>query len=612
MSQNEAGQEPMNTEQPPQQAQEPRRPHLQPARRRGLSVNTYLIIGIVGIVAAVAVIYLLTRPGLEGKIVIPFIAHQRPQVDPHLPSVTPLADKLDEVEFDGLFNLKATPSGVVYEDGLGELVGIDEQNVVSVRLRSAKVWHDSYRATMDGDEVAIAAASPHPFSPEDLRFTLRRIQALGSLSPDYILVSQAIDPMDFEGPDPDNIVRFRFRGDRIWKEADIKEILSFKVLPANSPLNAVTYTVGTAAYMALPVTEGGPQFAAVPNSGASISRILLEPFIDNSTYTTELRNSTINSLLETPYGSLSPILEDREEYFTKSNISNTFFAILFNTERLSREQRWELRRLLNNRAIAERFFKVGTPQQRHIVDYKGNRDNYADYVNESVFPSSSYYVEEEIVEPARDTTPPNMAALPDTIRIRASVNYGFREELSDLLTILNDPTVTGGRIRALAVQNDEIRAGNYDGLLIPITGYRSNFLFDLYDIFLREPDLETYRINLVVRNDASGSPVADPSSFQAARNLFRLDSETASTDREDILVFLQYLHGFMSTRQVGDRQEYARRIAMLEHDLALGSWLFSLPSLAYFSTQFDSTSIDLYGVASQLSTIEKWRENPNH
>jgi len=611
MTQNGAGQEPMNTEHP-QQEPEPRRPHLQPARRRGLSINMYLIIAIVAIIAAVAVIYFLTRPGLEGKIVIPFIAHQRPAVDPHLPSVTPLADKLDEVQFDGLFNLTATPSGVAFEDALGELVGIDDNNVVSVRLRSAKVWHDSYRATMEDDEVTVAPASARPFAPADLRFTLRRIQALGSLSPDYILVSQAIDPMDFEGPDPDNIIRFRFRGDRIWKEADIKEILSFKVLPANSPLNAITYSVGTAAYMVLPVTEGAPQYAAVPNSGASISRILLEPFIDNSTYTTELRNGSINTLLETPYGSLSPILEDAEEYFTKSNISNTFFAVLFNTERLSREQRWELRRLLNSRAISERFFKVGTPQQRHIIDYKGNRDNYADYINASVFPSSSYYVEEEIIELLGDTTPPNMAALPDTIRIRASVNYGFREELSDLLTILNDPTVTGGRLRALAVQNNEIRAGNYDGLLIPITGYRSNFLFDLYDIFLREPDLETYRINLVVRSDAAGSPVVDPSSFQAARNFFRLDAGTASTDREDILVFLQYMHGFMSTRQVGDRQEYARRIDMLERDLALGAWLFSLPSLAYFSAQFDSTSIDLYGVASQLSTIEKWRENPNY
>jgi hypothetical protein len=36
--------------------------------------------------------------------------------------------------------------------------------------------------------------------------------------------------------------------------------------------------------------------------------------------------------------------------------------------------------------------------------------------------------------------------------------------------------------------------------------------------------------------------------------------------------------------------------------------LFSLPSLAYFTTQFDAQTIDLYGVASQLSTIEKWQE----
>ena len=64
----------------------------------------------------------------------------------------------------------------------------------------------------------------------------------------------------------------------------------------------------------------------------------------------------------------------------------------------------------------------------------------------------------------------------------------------------------------------------------------------------------------------------------------------------------------MSTREVYDRQEYARRIDLLDQELALGSWLFSLPSIAYFSTQFDASSIDMYGVASQLSTIEKWRE----
>jgi hypothetical protein len=66
----------------------------------------------------------------------------------------------------------------------------------------------------------------------------------------------------------------------------------------------------------------------------------------------------------------------------------------------------------------------------------------------------------------------------------------------------------------------------------------------------------------------------------------------------------------MSTRNIGDKQEYARRIDQLEHGLSLGAWLFSVPSLAYFSTQLDSTSISLYGVASQLSTIKQWREAP--
>ena len=64
----------------------------------------------------------------------------------------------------------------------------------------------------------------------------------------------------------------------------------------------------------------------------------------------------------------------------------------------------------------------------------------------------------------------------------------------------------------------------------------------------------------------------------------------------------------MSTREVGDKQAYAQFIDELDQQMALGSWMFSLPSLAYFSTQFDSSTIDLYGVASQLSTIEKWQE----
>ena len=582
------------------------------SRRRRFRINIYVIIGIVLLIAAALITYFLVHPDLSNRIVVPYIAHQKPAIDPHLPSSNSLADKLDEVQFDGLFNLSANPSGVVYEDGLGELIGIDEDNVVTVRLKAEKRWHDSYTVTVDDDEVTVSRAADHTFLARDLAFTLRRVQALGSLSPDYILVSQAIDPLAFEGPDENNMIRFPFRGDRIWTEADIKEILSFKILPDNSPMNAVTYTVGTASYLALPAVEGVSAYYTTLDGGASISRIILAPFIDNSTYTTELRNGSINVLLETPYGSLSSILEDEEEYFIKSNISTVFFALFFNTQRLPREQRVELRRLLDSRRIAERFFKVNTPQQRHIVDYKGNRDNYQDYVNYSVFPSTTYFVDEEVVEPLRDESRPNLSLLPDTVRIRASVNHGFREEITDLLAILNDPIVTQNRVQALAVQNAQIVAGNYDAVLVPITGYRSNFLFDLYDIFLREPNLETYKINLVVGTDPEGQPQVHPGSFQANRNFFRLEAHAGSPQRDNIHLLLQYVYGFMSTRQVGDRQEYARRIDQLEHEMALGAWLFSLPSLAYFSTQLDSASIDLYGVASQLSTIEKWRENPEH
>jgi hypothetical protein len=66
----------------------------------------------------------------------------------------------------------------------------------------------------------------------------------------------------------------------------------------------------------------------------------------------------------------------------------------------------------------------------------------------------------------------------------------------------------------------------------------------------------------------------------------------------------------MATSEIGDKQAYANMIDQLDQQLALGTWLFSLPSLAYFSTQFDDKTIDLYGVASQLSTVEKWREKP--
>lgn len=572
--------------------------------------NIILVASIVLILVAAAVVYFLTRPNLSDQIVIPYVAHQKPTIDPHLPSPDALSDKLDEVQFDGLFDLSANPSGVVYEDGLGELIGMDNDNVVSVKLKTDKRWHDSYQIKSEDDKFTITKGPDHFFSARDLNFSLKRIQSLGSLSPDYILVSQAVGDFSFEGPDQDNVVRFKFRGDRIWKEADIKEVLSFKILPDNSPLNALNYRIGTAAYMELPPKEGVSNYFKNPVGAAFISNVVLAPFVDNSTYPTELKNKNINVLLDTPFGSLSPILADSEDYFAKSNISTTFFALLFNTERLSRDQRRELRKSLNGRQILDLFFKVNTPQQRNIVDYKGNRNNYGDYINRSVFPSTSYYVEEKIVEPQTDEGPADLSLLPDTVKVQACLNYGFREEYTELINILNNSSASGGRMKVTAVTNEEIRNGSYDALLVAFSGYRSNFLFDLYDVFLREPNLETYKINLVTTQDEKGNTVISPASLQAEKNFFRLDAQRNSPEHDDIMLLLQYLYEFMSTRQIGDKQEYARRIDQLEQQMCLGKWLFSLPSLAYFRTQFDSSSIDLYGMASQLSTIKKWKERP--
>jgi hypothetical protein len=568
-----------------------------------------VIAAVVAVVVIAAVLYfILARPDLSGRIVIPYIAHQKPAVDPHLPSSNALSDKLDEVQFDGLFDLSANPSGVVYEDGLGEFLGIDQDNVVSVRLKTGKRWHDSFPVTRDGERLTIGKGPDHVFSAKDLNFTLKRIQSLGSLSPDYILVSQAVDNFSFEGPDAQNVIRFKFRGDRIWKEADIKEILSFKILPENSPLNALNYRIGTAAYMSLPPKEGVSDYYRTPGGPAIIPEVILAPFIDNSTYPTEMKNGTINTMLETPFGGLSPILADSESYFTKSNISTTFFALLFNVERLNRDQRRELRKLISSRQVLDRFYKVQSPQQRDIVDYKGNRNNFDDYLNLSIFPSTSYYIEEKVVEPPAEDGSANAAILPDTVKIQVCLNYGFREEYSELITILNTPELFGNRLKVTAVTNEELSRGNYDAVLVAFSGYRSNFLFDLYDIFLRAPDLETYKINLQTTQDSPGEITILPASLQADRNFFRMDALRNPNERDDFVLFLQDMFAFMSTRQVGDKQEFARRVDEAEQELCLGKWLFSLPSLAYFRTQFDSTSIDLYGVASQLSTIEKWRE----
>jgi hypothetical protein len=570
-----------------------------------------IIVGAVLFVAAAGFLtyWFVFRKRLADQIVVPYIAHQKPRIDPHVPAADPMSDKLDEVIFDGLFNVAATPSGIAYEDGLGEYMGIDQNNVVSVRLKPNKKWHESYAVALEKTKVTITEKQAVNFVAKDLKFTLRRIQSLGSLSPDFILVVQAVQDFDFTGPDENDEVKLQFKGDRVWTEPDIKEVLSFKILPSNSELNAPEYKNGTGPYMSAGEYEDEIFYVRCPSGSAQITNFLLKPYIDNSTFTTELRNGNINVLLTTPFGSISPILADSTDYFVKSNISTCFFALLYNTKRLSLEQRIELRKLIYSKAVIERFFKVGTQQQRHVVDYKGNRDNYDDYLNYSVFPTSSYYVEEQVVTPLKVSEAADFSKLPDTVRIQTCLNYGYREELSELVAILNDPTVINGSIKATAVQNEEIARGDYDAVLVPFSGYRSNFLFDLYDIFLREPDFESHKINLVTGNDpSSGKEVVDDRSFDANKNFFRLDLSGDTPDRDRVRKLLEYVHGFMATHEIGDKQAYAQRIDELDQQIALGSWLFSLPSLAYFSTQFDQKSIDLYGVASQLSTIEKWRE----
>ncbi|NUM80275.1 hypothetical protein HUU42_05660 [bacterium] len=568
----------------------------------------FLIIGALVIVIGVLTFLLWPWNRLADTIAIPYIAHQQPHIDPYLPAAEPLSDKLDEVLFDGLFNVSANPSGITYENALGEMVGsISNDNVVTIRLRTDRKWHNSFNVKTDDDDITISDGTPNYFSAKDLAYSLQRIERLGSLSPDYILVSQALTTIGFSGPNENNEIQFKFKSDRIWTDADIKEVLSFKILPEGSDPVAANYTVGTGPYLALAPKEDIFTFYKNPTGNASITRVLLNPFIDNSTFPSELKSAKINTLLDTPFGSLSPILEDPEYFFYKSNVSTTFFALLFNVERVPREKRLEIRKWINRQAVLGRFFKINTQQQRSIVDYKGNKNNFKDYLNNSVFPSSSYYVEEKIVTPKETDGSVNMALLPDTLRVKACLNFGLREEYSELIDIFNDPALFNNRIRVTAVTHDEIKNGNYDAVLIAFTGYRSTFLFDLYDIFLREPDLSRYQINLVTETGADGKAVVSPRSLTAGKNFFRMDASNPN-EGADFVRLLESVYGFMSTREIGDKQAYAQFVHQTEEELGLGTWLFSVPSLSYFRTQFNPQSIDLYGVASQLSTIEKWKE----
>ena len=114
-----------------------------------------IIIGAVVVVIAAVIFFLFWGANLEGKIVIPYIAHQKPRIDPHLPSAVPIADKMDEVIFDGLFNVSANPSGITYDDGLGEFVELDANNNVVIRLKPRKKWNESYNVAVKDDEVTI-------------------------------------------------------------------------------------------------------------------------------------------------------------------------------------------------------------------------------------------------------------------------------------------------------------------------------------------------------------------------------------------------------------------------------------------------------------------------
>lgn len=559
-------------------------------------------------VFVVVLLFFLLGGNLEGRIVLPYIAHQKPLVDPHLPGSTELADKLDEVIFDGLFNKSANPSGIVFEDALGTFVGINNKNVVSVKLNTNKKWHTSYSVTVEDEDVKVTPAETRYFTPEDLRFTLNRIKMLGSLSPEFVLVGQGLKDFNFTGPDASGNVQFYFQGDREWTEADIKEILAFKILPANSERNALSYQIGTAEYLAIPGENNVNNYYKVPEGIATIPSVQLKPFIDNSTFVTELNNTNINVLLNVPFGAVSPVLDDPDDFFSKPSISTTYFAVLFNTQKLNREQRVELRKLLNNKKIMDRFYKVGTEQQRNIVDYLGRKNNYDRFLNYSIFPSTSYYLEEQIIMPEAPGGNPNLSILPDTLRIKACAEFGNREEYNELIDVMNDPALFNGKVKVSAVGNDEIIAGNYDAILIAFNGYKSTFLFDLYSVLLRQPDLSLYKINLLTQDAGRGKTEAALSSWNAQNNFFRIEGLKNSSDKEDLAKLLEYTYKFMSTQYISDKQEYARRVDMMENELALGSWMFSVPSLSYFSTQFDSTSIDLFGVASQLSTIEKWKE----
>ncbi|MCB0280822.1 MAG: hypothetical protein KDD94_15055, partial [Calditrichaeota bacterium] len=426
----------------------------------------------------------------------------------------------------------------------------------------------------------------------------------GSLSQEYILILQALKNFTFKGPNAQNEIQFEFLSDRIWSDNNIKEILTFKILPRTASKADLSFTNGTGPYLSLTAQQNEENivyFYKNPTGNANLENVRLMPFIDNSTFATELSNKNINVMLSTPFGSLSSILADTSDYFYKSKISTTFFAVFFNTERVPLEKRKAYRAFLNNKKIMNEFFKVGTPQQRNITDYLGNSNNFNDYLNYSVFPQSSYYVEEKIVVPDKNVVTPDNSQLTG-LDIKVNLNSGLREELNELMTILNNQNLFQNKVKVTAVREDAIAAGDYDAVIIPIRGYSSKIRYDLYDLFFRSPDLVNYRVNMRTRKSGNET-VLDPSVIQVSNNFFRINGAD-----QQFTSFLQNIYGFMATQHIGDKQYYAGLIDEQERSLALATWLFSLPELSYYSRQFNEHSVQQYGVATQLSTIEKWQE----
>lgn len=558
-----------------------------------------LIIAGVAVIVIAALIFIFTRKDLTGSIVIPYVSHQVPVIDPHLPRHDPLSDQLEDVFFDGLFNAKASPSGVIYEDGLAELVSLEGRKV-TFRLKENVKWHSSYKRWVKDDEVMTENLQVRTFSAADLAFTINRIRRLGTLSPDFILIQQGLVSFNFtEGEN--NEISYTLSSDRsVWREDDVKEIFSFKILPKESSLQASEFTEGSGPFMVVPSSESTKPLVKHPDKHSELASVGLFPAVDNSTFVSELLSGNTNLLLNTPFGAESPILEKNGDFFAKSKLSSTFFAVLFNTKRVSKERRQKFRKLINAAEIQANMYKVNTPQQRHIKDYLGQRDNYSDYVNFSVFPKTSTYVKGKIVTDYPSNA--DISAMTDSINIRVSLNHGFREELTELSSVIN--TMYKGNISVTAVDKETILAGDYDAILLPISGYRSNYLFDLYSIFMRMPDVETYQVNASTKSNAKGERVLDTDNVREGSNFFRIDA-SASGEMEE---FYQLVYEFMASKFLYDKIAFAEMIHAKEEELALGAWLFSLPSTSYFSKQFDSSSIVMYGHASSFSTIAKWKE----